>query len=228
MKRKILAAIALAACLTANGESMKINRYKYAGPHPVATPFMVDDTDVNGKKFDAKNLLNSYVSFSQLDQAPYIDAEAVPSAHQAPAIALVGFSLQNGRYAKGEIKVDGVEEFAVFLNGKKLSGSKFEVIPATHSIVVKYLITPGQKGAPAISVESESDGAFTLREDGKRKYALTDVLHGKRFQGVSLSPDGEWLITNYATSLAGGKTIRTTTVTSLSTGNVVADRKSVV
>ncbi len=224
MKRVTVMCCALLCSLIANAETMKITRFKYAGPHQVATPYATDKTDVNGKEFDAKNLLDTYVSFSQLEQAPYINVTEIPAAAGSQAIAMLGFSLQNGKYAKGEIKVEGVENYVVYVDGKKLSGSKIEVIPATHTVVVKYLITPEQKGAPAISVETEQDGVFVLREDGRRQYALTDVLHGKRFQGMQLSPCGKWLITRYNTSLAGGKNISTATLTEVATGSVSVPR----
>ena len=228
MKKATIICCAMLCSLFANAETMKINRFKYAGPHQVVTPYMVNKTDVNGKEFDSKSLLQTYVSFSQLEQAPYIDAADVPAA-QEQAIALMEFSMQNEKYAAAQIKVEGAENYVVYVDGKKLSGSKIEVIPATHSVVVKYLVAPGQNGAPAVTVETEQDGAFTLREDGKRQYALTDVLHGKRFQQMQLSPNGEWLITSYSTSLENGRSFRTTTVSQVSTGNIVskcADRIS--
>ena len=228
MKKATLICCAMLCSLFANAETMKINRFKYAGPHQVVAPYMVDKTDVNGKEFDSKSLLNSYVSFSQLEQAPYINAADVPAA-TAQAIALVEFSLQNEKYATAQIKVEGVKNYVVYVDGKKLSGNKIEVIPATHSVVVKYLVAPGENGAPSVTVETEQEGAFALREDGKRQYALTDVLHGKRFQQMQLSPNGEWLITGYTTSLENGRSFRTTTVSHVPTGNIVskcADRIS--
>ena len=224
MKKVTVMCCALLCSIFASAQTMKISRFKYAGPHQVVTPYTIDKTDVNGKEFDYKSLLNTYMSFSQLEHAPYMDAAEIPATTEGHAVAMLEFSLQNERYAKGEIKVEGVENYVVYVDGKKLSGSKIEVIPATHTVVVKYLITPEQKGAPAISVETEQEGVFTLREDGLRQYALTDVLHGKRFQGAQLSPCGKWLITNYVTSLAGGKSVRTTTITEVATGTVTAPR----
>jgi hypothetical protein len=217
MKRVTVMCCALLCSLIANAETMKITRFKYAGPHQVATPYATDKTDVNGKEFDAKNLLDTYVSFSQLEQAPYINVTEIPAAAGSQAIAMLGFSLQNGRYAKGEIKVEGVEKYAVYVNGKKLSGEKLELIPASHSIVVKYVAS---EGTPQITVECPQDGILSLREDGYRDYTLQDVLHGTRFGGVSLSPDGKYLITNYSTALPDGKSERSTTLTELTTGNV--------
>ncbi len=48
------------------------------------------------------------------------------------------------------------------------------------------------------------------------------MLHGKRFQQMQISPNGQWLITGYTTSLENGRSFRTTSVSELATGNVVA------
>lgn len=215
MKKLLLTLVALTGCLFANGETMKINRFKYAGPYVVSQPYMTDKTDVNGKTYAQKGILETYLSFSALESAPYV--EATPANAPKNSLNLIGFTLKNERFAKGEIKVEGVEKYAVYVNGKKLSGEKLELIPASHSIVVKYV---AQKDAPQISIECQQDGILSLREDGYRDYTLQDVLHGTRFGGVSLSPDGKYLITNYSTALPDGKSERSTTLTELATGNV--------
>lgn len=221
MKKVTLIYCALMCGLFANAATMKINRFKYAGPYQVVAPYMVNRTDVNGKEFDAKNLLLSFISPSTLEQAAYISADEIPAA-KGQSISILGFSLQNSRYATAQIRVEGVENYEVYMDGKKLSGSKIEAIPGTHTIAIKYLTLTEGKGVPEITVDTEQEGAFALREDGKRDYALTDVLHGKRFQQMQISPNGQWLITGYTTSLENGRSFRTTSVSELATGNVVA------
>ncbi len=221
MKKITLIYCALMCGLFANAATMKINRFKYAGPYQVVAPYMVNRTDVNGKEFDAKNLLLSFISPSTLEQAAYIGADEIPAA-KGQSISLLGFSLQNSRYASAQIKVEGVENYEVYMDGKKLSGSRIEAIPGTHTIAIKYLTLTEGKGVPEITVDTEQEGAFAPREDGKRDYALTDVLHGKRFQQMQISPNGQWLITGYTTSLENGRSFRTTSVSELATGNVVA------
>lgn len=215
MKKLLLTLVALTGCLFANGETMKINRFKYAGPYVVSQPYMTDQTDVNGKTYAQNGILETYLSFSALENAPYV--EATPANAPENSLNLIGFTLKNERFAKGDIKVEGVEKYAVYVNGKKLSGEKLELIPASHSIVVKYVAS---EGTPQITVECPQDGILSLREDGYRDYTLQDVLHGTRFGGVSLSPDGKYLITNYSTALPDGKSERSTTLTELATGNV--------
>ena len=215
MKKLLLTLVALTGCLFANGETMKVNRFKYAGPYTVNQPYMADQTDVNGKTYNEKGILDTYLSFTSLENAPLTGQ--IPAGTPENTLNLIGFTLKNERFAKGEIKVEGVENYAVYVNGKKLSGSKLELIPASHSVVVKYV---AQKDAPQISIECQQDGILSLREDGFRDYTLQDVLHGTRFQNISLSPDGKYLITNYSTGLPNGKSERSTTLTELSTGKV--------
>ena len=215
MKKLLLSLVALTGCLFANGETMKVNRFKYAGPYTVNQPYMADQTDVNGKTYNEKGILDTYLSFTSLENAQFTGQ--TPADTPENTLNLIGFTLKNERFAKGEIKVEGVENYAVYVNGKKLSGSKLELIPASHSIVVKYI---AQKDAPQISIECQQDGILSLREDGFKDYTLQDVLHGTRFGGVSLSPDGKYLITNYSTGLPNGKSERSTTLTELSTGKV--------
>ena len=215
MKKLLLTLVALTGCLFANGETMKVNRFKYAGPYTVSQPYMADQTDVNGKSYNEKGVLDTYLSFTSLENAPIVGE--LPAGTPENTLNLIGFTLKNERFAKGEIKVEGVENYAVYVNGKKLSGSKLELIPASHSIVVKYV---AQKDAPQISIECQQDGILSLREDGFRDYTLQDVLHGTRFQNISLSPDGKYLITNYSTGLPDGKSERSTTLTELATGKV--------
>ena len=215
MKKLLLTLVALTGCLFANGETMKVNRFKYAGPYTVSQPYMADRTDVNGKPYNEKGILDTYLSFSSLENAPFVGQ--APAGTPENTLNLIGFTLKNERFAKGEIKVEGVENYAVYVNGKKLSGSKLELIPASHSIVVKYI---AQKDAPQVSIECQQDGILSLREDGFRDYTLQDVLHGTRFQNISLSPDGKYLITSYNTGLPDGKQERSTTITELATGKV--------
>ena len=81
MKRITVMCCALLCSLLANAETMKINRFKYAGPYQIAAPHMVDKTDVNGKEFDPKSLLQSNLSFDVLTDGTYTHASEIGRAH---------------------------------------------------------------------------------------------------------------------------------------------------
>lgn len=220
MKKLFITLVALMGCLLANGETMKVNKFRYAGPYGTMLPYMIDNTDVNAKAFDAKSLLENYISFEEVLKAPFV--ESVPAASDLHTLNLIGFTLQASRYASVELKVSGVENFHIYADGKKLQGGKTELIPGTHTFIIKYLAAPGENVAPQVEIESPQEGVLSFREDGTRDFTLADVLHGTRFQGVSLSTCGKYMITGYTTGLPEGKSSNRTTVTELATGRVMA------
>ena len=221
MRKLFLTTCALLCCLFANAESMNVKKLKYAGPYIVQKPYMVDQTDVNARPFDPKSLLESYLSFSVLENAPMEDDVKLQGNIYHHTLHMLGFALENSRYAKGEIKVKGAENYVIYIDGKKQQGGSFAFEPATHQVTIKVLAAPGEELAPEVTIETQQEELLAIREDGLRNYTLADVLHGTRFGGVSLSPSGKYLITNYNTTMQGGKTNRKTTVTELATGKAM-------
>ena len=222
MKKQILLAGALCASMFASAEKVEVNTFRYAGPYQVQQPYMVDSVDVHSKAFVMKNLLDTPLSFDQLQQGTSFTGEVLPGVSNGSALHLLGFTLQSKAYTKATLKVEGVKNFQVFVDGKKQTGTELTLEPSTHPVVIKYLSEAGAEDRIKVSVETEKDGIVTLREDGKRNYTLADVLHGTRFSGVSLSPNGKYLMTSYRTTQVGGKSSGYTLIKELATGKVVA------
>lgn len=216
--------MALLLSFMTTAKPLEITKVKYAGPFRVSAPFMADSTDINFKKWDAKSLLELPVSLNILEGVQYTATSAVAQQTDdgiCNSINLIGFSLQNCRYTKADIKIEGISQYHIYLNGKKVQGSEVVLEPATHNIAVKYL-SGSKKEEPKITVTPTVDGALSVREDGKRAYTILDVLHGKRLAGQKLSPSGKYVMTHYATTLEGGKTNYQTTVKDIATGEIVA------
>ena len=224
MKKQILLAGALFATMLASAENIDVKSFRYAGPYVVQQPFMVDSVDVNSKAFAMKSLLDTPLSLDLLEQGAAINGEVLPNVADGHALHLVGFALQSHVYTEAKLKVQGVKDYQLFVDGKKHSGGNLTLEPATHEIVVKYLSEAGKNDSLKVSVETEKEGVITLREDGKHNYSLNDVMHGTRFSGVSLSPNGKFLMTSYRTTQVGGRTSGVTKITELATGKVLVQR----
>ena len=224
MKKQILLAGALCATMLASAENIDVKSFRYAGPYAVQQPYMVDSVDVNSKAFAMKTLLDTPLSLELLEQGSAFSGELLPNVSDGHALHLIGFALQAHAYTEAKLNVKGVKDYQLFVNGKKHSGSNLTLEPATHEIVVKYLSEAGKNDSLKVSVETEKEGIVTLREDGKRNYSLNDVMHGTRFSGVSLSPNGKFLMTSYRTTQVGGRTSGVTKITELATGKVLAQR----
>ena len=223
MNKGIIVGCALClGALSTNAENVDIKHFRYAGPYAVQKPFVAEETDVNGKTFQEEDLLKSTLSPDAVSTGRTLEGGVLPSA-PGYALHLAGFYVDNTRYAKGKLTVKGVKHYAVYVDGKKQEGEEVALTPATHQIVIKCLTLPGASDTLSVSLESDREGAFTINESGKRLYVLADALNGRRFSGVSLSPDGRYLITSYTTTLDGGTTESRSRVTEISTGRVVTE-----
>ena len=85
---------------------------------------------------------------------------------------------------------------------------------------MKYLTGNGETEKPQVKVET-SKGQLTLNDSGQRMYTLSDVLHGIRLAGASLSADGNYLLAVYRTNKKGGKSETVTRITETATGKKV-------
>lgn len=224
MKKELLLACSLCWGMLLNAERMEINTFHYAGPYPVKVPYQVDTVDVNSEPWKADRLLKTPLSLETVAQGKLLAADALPVTGGGYALHLLGFTLENTRYGKAELKVEGIKSYQVYVDGKLCEDLKLALEPASHRIIVKYLSVPGQKETPKLSLDTEKEGIFTLTQEEGRLYTLADVLHGKRYTDVEVSPDGKYLILAYRTTRVGGQTENTYVVRELATGRVLAER----
>ena len=224
MKKQTILAGVLCMGILASAENIDVKSFRYAGPYPVQQPYLVDSVDVNSKAFAMKNLLDTPLALEQLQQGSPFNGNILPNTPNGYALHLLGFTLQNKVYTKATLKVEGITNYQVYVNGKKQSGTELTLEPSTHPVIIKYLSEAGKDDNIKVSVETEKDGIVTLREDGKRNYTLSDVLHGTHFSGISLSPNGKYLMVSYRTTQVGGRSSGYTAIKELATGKILTQR----
>lgn len=195
--KPILLTIMAASALMSNADEMKIAEVDYFGPVPM--PVWLDVAD---KAPEAQHLLKGVVNPGR-EQFSKIQLSQIPAA---PGLHVVAFDIENRDFTKGEILVDGVENYEVTVDGIQAKGEQ-TFTPATHRVVVRYASADGVS-APSIAVKSTKDGAFKVVTDGTRMFTLDDVMFGTRIVGVSLSPAGAWLIADYEDTDSDGKATR--------------------
>ena len=224
MNKSLLAALSLCGALAVQAETVEVSRFRYAGPFPVTAPYMVDEKNVDSKVFAKTDLLDWEVSTKGLEVAPFLNVAQLASQTSESSLHLAAFAVENTRYTKATVKVEGLTSYRLFVDGKQVKGNSLELTPATHQIIVKYFTEAGKQETPKVKLETEADGVLSLREDGKQLFTMNEVLHGKQFSGASLSPDGKYLIVSYRKTLPGGKTKGEVKVMELESGRVLATR----
>ena len=137
MKKQIILVGALCMGMLASAENIDVKSFRYAGPYVVQQPYLVDSVDVHSKAFAMKNLLDTPLSFEQLQQGTTFSSDALPNVSEGYALHLVSFTLQNKAYTQAKLKVEGVTNYQVFVDGKKQGGMELTLEPSTHPIVIK-------------------------------------------------------------------------------------------
>lgn len=223
MKKLFAAGLMSLLSAGAAAETVPVNEFNYYGPFPLQAPLMIDSVDVNGKKFsdDVLNNAPSRLSLAGLQSTKFSGPFAPDGG--AKALHMLSFDFENTSYANPEIEIKGLKNYIVYVDGEKRNGNKLSLRPATHKVVVRYF-TDGSDGNDSlkVSLKSENNAGLSLREDGKRRFSLEDVLHGTAITGTSISPDGKYLIISYSTTIRGGKSSRISKVISLPDGKTVA------
>lgn len=222
MKKTLLWAFLLGGLLTAHADTLTVSRFQYAGPYQVSKPYQVDDTNVLSEKYDPASLLDCTVSTGALKNSQWINTAQIPSQTVDNALNLASFVVENTRYGKAHFIVEGLSAYHLYIDGKLVDKEDVELTPTTHSVVVKYLTTQAKKETPVLKLVSENKGVFKLREDGKSLFTLHHVLHGERIVGSSISPNGEFLIVNYRTTLQGGKSDSRVKIIEICSGKVLS------
>ena len=219
--KKIILTIVCAACgIAALAANIPVREFRYAGPFPVKAPFMVDSVNVNSKKFEYASLLDKPLSADVLKDSGIYTAEDLPLSAATDAIHLIEFDFQNSGYATATIKVEGVKEYKISVDGKD-GGANLKLQPFTHRVRVRYFTPAGEATAPTISIETDDESKISFRTDGKHLYSMADVLLGTRLSGVSVSSDGKYMIVGYTTTMEGGRTNSVSKLIETESGRVV-------
>ena len=112
-KTNLIPALLLSALSLYAMEDVKVTQFQHAGPFTVNKPILADSLNVNGKPFEAKNLLKATLPFEQtLANATVLDADTAGAiTFAAPqkgyALHLFSFFLNSDRYVKGTLDISG-------------------------------------------------------------------------------------------------------------------------
>lgn len=223
MKRIFLSAMALCAiAASATTDTIDVKRFVYAGPYSVYAPYMVDSVDVNSRSFDINSMLDAPLSFELLDGAALYESASLPAAPEGKALNMLSFSVQANEFTKVSFDVKGINNYRLFVNGKREMPGQITLLPSTNKVVIKYLSDGARKDSISLRVLCDNQGAVTVREDGKRDFSINDVLDGTSIVGASLSPNGKYIIVSYRTTYKGGQTSTQYKVKEVASGKVVA------
>lgn len=214
MKTFMAAIASVSAAFVVNAASLPVDKFLYAGPYALPGPVMIDNVDVNSKPYDAATALSRRISFdAAFRNARQINSQQLSSPSDHPALGLISFNFTNRSFITPEIKVEGIADYKVEIDGKEIDKPQ-GLRPGTHRAIVKFMQKPGENLKPDISLIADNTDDIEINAD-YQLYTLDDVLHGRRISSTSISPDGKYLITAYTEGLTDGKSLKEWQVTTI-------------
>ena len=191
----------LGLSLSANAETIEVQKLKHAGPYPVATPWMADSVNVKGEKFSMEGVLDSPLSFTLLNNGKEVTVAQL-LADKQDALHLASFCVSNTQRTKATIAVEGLEQYRLFVDGEQVAvnGDKAETIltPSQHTVVIKYLTrknASSDKKSIKLTVTAANGAPLSVGDAAaKRAYNIYDVICAPNYPSVSISPNGKFIV----------------------------------
>ena len=227
MDRKYLLASLLAMAVSTSAQELRVTSFKHVGPLPLQKPVVLDSTNVNGKAFDENSLLSTPLSLENVHNGKAFNDSILQKDMQGrPALHLVSFALTNTMYTKAKINVKGLSHHELYVDGNKVgNGTETELQPATHEVIIKALTTAESTDSLRVTVVPTVEGSLNVSTDNdKRLYTMNEVLHARRYSGISLSPDGKWMIVSTSQTQPGGQGQRKSEVREVATRRIADQR----
>lgn len=180
----------LAIANMAMAENIEVKQFRISQPYAVAKPFLTDTVDVNRKAWDFTKTMTDNAPSPQTWKLGTETTDSILSAPTSDAIRLVGFTVQNDSYAPITVKTEGMQSVTVFIDGT--SGNQQNLVPGRHDVVLRIQQTAEKADTLRVSIDTEH--TITVNPTGKEPYTLKTLMYGERMGGISISPDGRFLV----------------------------------
>lgn len=221
---RITASACLLFCTAAAGAKapLEVKEYLYAQPASIVRPFIVDKEDVNSNSWSNKNLLQSDIDISRInEQATTLHSDTagwivLPQDSLADRLHLLQFSLIPDRYVKAQLEITGTGLFEVFVNQKKEKNNTHKAIdiddadpayinlsllPQQYLITIKYLSEKGSSDTlrlkASLKISGDTLASVDIAARSKRPITINDMMEGERLSAASISPSGQYYLVGY-------------------------------
>lgn len=233
---------------TATQAQERLTQFNVRNAMTVRTPIMNDSINPKGEKHSVKALLqtpsvlkpaNAQVTSQAADTAGYV---TFAKAEKDNLLYQMETQLRAGQFMKGKLKVTSPVRWELFINGESKmvkdavedslsKAATKEIIlrlepEMDYEITIKLLSTPGDKTEPTLKCELVKDDKFkdivcSTLPNQKKRFALSNTVYGNRTVGVSISPDGKYLLTRYWNNYSLNRSRTYCELTELKTGKVL-------
>lgn len=197
-----------------------IKKLNYTQPFTVSKPIMLDSTDTGNQTYSTKSLLETNYNIPNLSdfydiQETFDGVFELSPISAENGIQYFGFNIWSTQFDKVELIIKSPNMFEVYADGKKIANkdkeekdkkltetkSKFDLLPYEQkNIVIKVLRSKELADNENLSISVQCDEPTNIQtsNNNKRRTKIEDNLVGNRATSASLSPNGDFLLSNFA------------------------------
>lgn len=217
----LLCAVASADAAAADdGKTVKVEQFQLVGPYALQAPAMIDSTDIDRKKYDASQMLNSAPTKKKALARPW-SGSVLPVVAGSSSAGELKFCITPKSYTVGKLNVKGPKHFKVFVDGTEKKG-ELNLIPTPHLISITYMCDADKADSIDVQFEYTKGIGVEVSDGSVRRYMLSDNMNGLKLSGSTISPDGKYALVGYRHTENGGKSVAYTDLMEVATKRVVS------
>lgn len=182
--------------LGCSADTIEVASFRYAGPYVLPAPFELDSIDAAAKKYDAAAKLALPVSLDLVKSGSEFSGPVLPGT-AGDALHLLSFTLDNSRFSSAEIKVEGIGNFEMYVDGVKTEPGQMELVPGTREVVLKCFTDTSSSDTLKVSLVTSAPECFTVNPASGRRYSTRDIFTGRFIGLAAVSPSGKYLYSGY-------------------------------
>ena len=100
--------------LSVQSKDIKVKTFRYSGPVTIISPVIIDSTDVNGKKYNADDALETVMNESFIDNGKWVSSPIITAGKDSTKMLnVLMFSLKNTSYDEVKINVKGLKNYRI-------------------------------------------------------------------------------------------------------------------
>ena len=228
MKRTAIAALLLTGFMPIQADTISVNRYWHARPTGIHQPYATDSLDVTSSPFNIEKILKAH----HINRLDYSQCELRDSILQASTadytLNMVGFNLSLERWQPVTFTISGSKHHHLFVDGTQVTDAKAMLGTGTHRVIIKSVSNTTHPDTLGVSLSCPASGVLQAGTDttSSRRLSLNDIMCGRHYNGLSISPSGRYVIVSTYETQENGQLVFNTEVRHAQKGTLIERRNT--
>ena len=202
-------------------DTVKVSAAELTGSFPLRRPFATDSVNLSDRPFDPAEVLENNALIAKQRGQKSLRHLTTGSAIDSNAVSVVRFTVDAARWRTARLQTPHLKRYDTYLNGVKVTDGNLHFLPGRSEVTLMVYTDKAARDTFNVALIGDSLSVLRVNETSKRKFAFDDMLHGKRYYNVAISPSGRYVLTHYTDTRRDGATTYSSVLTDLKDGRTL-------